>query len=109
YDFGQIKMFRYTDWFTSDTEVDGEPVSIHVERASNLLRRFNSLVWSGGMNYSNGKLDLKANIGKSFRIPIAKELGANGVNYHYFSYERGDVDLKPEQSYQTDIGLTWTE
>lgn len=109
YDFGQIKMFRYTDWFTSDTEVDGEPVSIYVERASNLLRRFNSLVWSGGMNYSNGKLDLKANIGKSFRIPIAKELGANGVNYHYFSYERGDIDLKPEQSYQTDIGLTWTE
>src|SRR5690606_31363321 len=37
----------------------------------------------------------------------AKELAANGVNYHYFSYERGDSELSPEQSYQADATLSW--
>jgi len=108
YDFGQISMKRYEDWFASEATVDGQPVSINVIRADNRTRTFNNLVWSGGVNYTRGNLDLKANVGKSFRMPIAKELGANGVNYHYFSYERGDASLQPEQSYQGDIGIKWT-
>ncbi|HYF68276.1 MAG TPA: TonB-dependent receptor [Ohtaekwangia sp.] len=109
YDFGGIDMYRYRDWFTSEAEVDGELVSINVVRATDLERTFSNVVWSSGVNYTIGKLDIKANIGKSFRMPIAKELGANGVNYHYFSYERGDATLNPEQSYQADVGVNWTE
>lgn len=30
------------------------------------------------------------------------------MNYHYFSYERGDPSLSPEQSYQVDVSLGWT-
>src|SRR5690606_2501862 len=41
--------------------------------------------------------------------PIAKELAANGVNYHYFSYELGDPALSPEQSYQFDAGLSYSK
>ena len=37
-------------------------------------------------------------------MPIAKELAANGVNYHHFSYEVGNPDLSPEVSYQLDGG-----
>ena len=109
YDFGTISMFRYEDWFASETVTDGKMESSYIERAGNQSRKFNSLVWSAGLNYNKGKLGLKANIGKSFRMPIAKELGANGVNYHYFSYERGDINLDPEQSYQVDLGLNWTQ
>lgn len=109
YDVGRIEISRYQDWFTSDVEVDGQPVAIHVVRADDLSRTFSSLVWSAGLNYTNGKFGLKTNVGKSFRMPIAKELGANGVNYHYFSYERGNAGLDPEQSYQADLGLNWTD
>jgi len=109
YDYGQIELFSYQDWFTSEVEEEGELIAQKVSRARDLSREFNSMVWSVGLNYRQTKLNFKANLGKSFRLPIAKELGANGVNYHYFSYERGNADLDPEQSYQADIGLSWQE
>lgn len=101
YDYGHVRMYRYQDWFPSDGE--------YLIRANNLTRTFNSLVWSAGINYTpDEQFSLKANIGKSFRMPIAKELAANGVNYHYFSYERGNPRLNAEQSYQADVTLGWT-
>ncbi len=100
YDHGRLRMFRYTDWF----QTEGQKLI----RANNLTRTFNTLVWSAGINYlSPGPFSLKANVGKSFRMPIAKELSANGVNYHYFSYERGNPSLNSEQSYQADLTLGW--
>ncbi|PTB96824.1 TonB-dependent receptor, partial [Marivirga lumbricoides] len=109
YDRGIIKIEQYKDWFPSTVEQNGETESNYIERAGNNEREFTSLVWSVGANYNRDRFNLKANIGKSFRIPIAKELGANGVNYHYFSYERGNIDLNPEQSYQADLGLSWKD
>lgn len=107
FDYGRLQLFEYRDWFPSALGDSGVPISTHVIRAANLTRSFKSLVWSLGMNYNREALALKANIGKSFRMPIAKELGANGVNYHYFSYERGNPALDPEQSYQADISAGW--
>lgn len=104
YDFSRIEMSSYNDWFTSETAANNKE---YLQRAANLTRQFNSLVWSAGINYNLEEFSLKANIGKSFRVPIAKELGANGVNYHYFSYEKGNAQLSPEQSYQADISLAW--
>lgn len=105
YDYGHLRMFAYNDWFPS-TVTDGHPE--YLQRADHLTRHFNSVVWSAGLNYNRERFNLKVNAGKSFRMPIAKELGANGVNYHYFSYERGDRGLSPEQSYQADLSFGWT-
>jgi iron complex outermembrane receptor protein len=107
YDYGQIRMQPYTDWFTSDVTSGKTTVSEKLVRAANLNRTFNSLVWSAGINYNLSQFALKFNVGKSFRMPIAKELGANGVNYHYFSYERGNPNLDAEKSYQADLSLSW--
>nr|WP_121270991.1 TonB-dependent receptor [Pedobacter schmidteae] len=107
YDYGKLQLFEYKDWFSSETLKDGVKTNAYLSRAENLTRNFNSLVWSAGLNYRLDRLMLKANVGKSFRMPIAKELGANGVNYHYFSYERGNPRLSPEQSYQIDVSLGW--
>jgi iron complex outermembrane recepter protein len=60
-----------------------------------------------GYNFNAEHLSFKLNAGKSFRMPVAKELAANGVNYHRFSYEMGNPDLSPESSYQLDAGLSW--
>jgi iron complex outermembrane receptor protein len=102
YDFGQIKTQPYSDWFQSPN--DDETEWLYVQRATRLDRSFSALSWSVGYNFNREIFLLKANIGKSFRMPIAKELAANGVNYHQFSYEVGDVNLSPEVSYQLDMG-----
>ncbi|MGC4234820.1 MAG: TonB-dependent receptor [Niabella sp.] len=102
YDHSHIRIHRYTDWFPSPHEENSATSDIHIVRADNIKRSFNSLTGSIGINYNLEHIELKANAGKSYRMPIAKELGANGVNYHYFSYERGNARLKPEESYQLD-------
>ena len=105
FDHGSLRMHEYRDWFPSAVPDGGQE---YLLRAADLHRRFNSFVWSVGLNYQPFEtLSLKANVGKSFRMPIAKELSANGVNYHYFSYERGNPSLDAEESYQADISMAW--
>ena len=104
YDLAKLKLFKYTDWFTSETR---NGTMLQLVRASDLMRSFNSFVWSLGLNYNLDLFEFKTTLGKSFRIPIAKELGANGVNYHYFSYEKGNPNLNPEQSYQIDFSVAF--
>lgn len=104
YDHVRTNIHSYTDWFKT-------PVSptdtIYKERSQDLCRSFNSLTWSAGINYATAGWILKANIGKSFRVPIPKELGTDGVNYHIFRYEKGNPNLNPEESYQLDAGIHW--
>ncbi len=105
YDFARTHIHSYRDWYT--TPVNGE--NVYKERSSDMRRNFNSITWSAGVNYNIGQWVFKANVGKSFRIPIPKELGADGINYHIFRYERGDNQLDPEESYQLDAGISWSD
>ena len=104
YDHVATAIHAYRDWFTTPDET-GTPV--YKERSAKSQRRFSSVTWSAGMAWSPGRWVLKANVGKSFRVPIPKELGADGVNYHIFRYEKGSADLSPEESYQLDAGINW--
>jgi iron complex outermembrane recepter protein len=107
FDYGKINTEVYSDWFQSPDEIDGDTVWNYLQRAPEISRNFSNISWSVGFNQNWGKVSLKANIGKSFRMPIAKELAANGVNYHRFSYEVGTSDLSPEVSYQLDVGAEY--
>lgn len=107
YDNGKTDTDSYFDWFPSPEVNDEDTVWIYLQRAPEISRSFNNISWSVGFNQNWEKLSLKANVGKSFRMPIAKELAANGVNYHQFSYEVGDPDLSPEVSYQLDLGAEY--
>lgn len=104
YDHVRTKIHSYKDWFKTPTN-DGD--SIYNERSANFNRSFNSITWSAGVNYATGNWILKANVGKSFRVPIPKELGTDGINYHIFRYEKGNPNLNPEESYQIDAGIYW--
>lgn len=120
-DRSSIHIREYRDWFPSGT-VQGSgkaagiqaatpslaPQAEYLLRAADMSRTFTGFVWSAGINQRWDRTDLSVNFGKSFRLPIAKELGANGVNYHYFSYEKGNPNLSPEQSYQLDMGIAWS-
>lgn len=107
FDAGHINTRAYADWFCSPVISGSDTSWSYVQRAANIERLYSSFSWSIGYNFNPGKWQYRMNAGKSFRIPIAKELAANGVNYHQFSYEVGNADLKPEVAYQLDAGLAF--
>lgn len=104
YDYGKIKTNSYFDWFPSTVVNGTDTTYFFLQRADDINRTFSSFSGSIGYIFTPANWTFKANIGKSFRMPIAKELSANGVNYHHFSYEVGNADLLPEVSWQIDIG-----
>jgi iron complex outermembrane receptor protein len=102
YDLGSIHTRAYHDWYLTPQE-DG--TNSYVQRAEQLARTYGNFSWGAGARYQNGSLTAKVNTGKSFRMPTAKELASNGINYHMYRYEKGDTTLNAEQSYQLDFGL----
>lgn len=106
-DYGRIMIDEYYDWFKSPMLENADTLWVNLQRAFQLNRSFSSFTWSVGINHQINQLKLKANIGKSFRMPLANELAANGINYHRFSFERGNQSLAPEISYQFDFGAEW--
>ncbi|TVQ15407.1 MAG: TonB-dependent receptor [Bacteroidetes bacterium] len=62
--------------------------------------------FSAGVNYlPSEQTILKLHVGKSYRIPSAYELGAYGLHRHEGRFERGDIQIEPEQAWQLDAGL----
>jgi iron complex outermembrane receptor protein len=67
--------------------------------------------WSASLgsnwNLGDGRWNLKANFGKSFRVPYPSETVSNGIHHGTFRHEQGDPDLDSEHGYQLDLGLNW--
>lgn len=96
FDYGYLKTERYVEnWLTN-----GE----YKQRSPGLEKKFTNFSWGVGTTYGMGELThLKLNIGKSFRMPIAAELGANGMHHGTFRFEQGDSTITPEHAYQVDV------
>ncbi|WP_406672800.1 TonB-dependent receptor, partial [Natronospira sp.] len=97
YDRAFLRTDAYHDWFPTQGS--------YLQRAEALRREMGSFSGMLGVNYHSGATIVRANVGRSFRVPLAKELAANGVNYHHFSYEVGDASLEPETAWQLDVGV----
>ena len=117
FDRGNVRIHSYHDWYKTPVKASAteysmnstvqQEDSVYMKRSANLSRNFNSFTWSVGVNRMLGDWVLKLNVGKSFRMPIAKELGMDGINYNLFRYEKGNTSLKPEESYQVDAGIVY--
>jgi iron complex outermembrane receptor protein len=105
HDKGQILIQEYHDWFETPIIQNQDTVLQKLKRASSMTRDFQNTTYGLGIHYNNRHTSVRLNFGKSFRIPIAKELASNGINYHHFSFEIGDSMLNAELSYQLDLGL----
>jgi iron complex outermembrane receptor protein len=65
---------------------------------------------SGGIGLSwfpNHNLNLKFNMGSSYRIPTPNELTVNGIHHGTFRHERGDPTLDAERGWQFDLSFSY--
>ena len=72
-------------------------------------RNFSGFTGSiGAVWNANEHLNLRLNLARGFRAPNMSELGSDGVHEGTLRYEIGNPDLKPEYSWQADLGLDFT-
>lgn len=106
YGYGQIDTKSYVDWYPSPvTHPDGTTSDTYVQRAQDKILNFGNISVSAGLSYINNNTTYKLNLGKSFRMPLPNELASDGVNYHMYRYEKGNLNIDPEESYQMDVGI----
>ncbi|AUP80944.1 TonB-dependent receptor [Flavivirga eckloniae] len=109
YDHGFIETKSYYDWYTSPIKNnDGTTSYINQQRAQNKNLDFGNVSASLGLSHVRQNTTYKINVGKSFRMPLANELTSDGVNYHMYRFEKGNLDLDAEESYQLDIEINHT-
>jgi len=78
-------------------------------KSKDFVVNFRDFSWAFGFSYNlSGNLNIKAHVGKSFRMPNASELSANGIHHGSFRYEVGDNSITSEYSYQFDMGLNYS-
>ena len=67
-------------------------------------KKFSNANGSIGATYQpNGKIMLRANFAKAYRVPNLSELTSNGM--HGNRYEIGNDNLSPENAYETDMSM----
>jgi iron complex outermembrane receptor protein len=54
------------------------------------------------------QLNVRLNLSRGFRVPTISELASNGVHDGTVRYELGQKGLKPENSWQVDLGSDYT-
>ncbi|MFI3322341.1 MAG: TonB-dependent receptor [Rikenellaceae bacterium] len=113
YDFGNISVDEYQDEYLVDylysQGYNESVVEANEMRSYNLDRNFGDYSLSlGGVWSVNTQNRLRANIGRSFRLPNANELVANGVHHSSFRHEQGDPTLDSERGWQADLGYEYS-
>jgi iron complex outermembrane recepter protein len=102
YDYGTVA----TDRFIRPVYADPQTITGYQQLSPQLDRVFGN--WSGSSGFSwfpAEKLNVKFNLGSSFRMPSPPELTANGIHHGTFRHEVGDSTLRSERGYQSDLAL----
>jgi iron complex outermembrane receptor protein len=106
---------RY-DWGDRDIEKHIEPDYTTFEegdsivRNGDIYRKFNNISAAVGLSwYPNKYINVKSNLGTSFRMPSVAELASNGVHHGTFRHEKGDSTLNSERGIQLDLNFTYTK
>ncbi|HRI79217.1 MAG TPA: TonB-dependent receptor, partial [Cyclobacteriaceae bacterium] len=91
-------------------DADGKPsnpTASATQKFAAFNRDFSNVTGSAGSSYEfSKKIVGRLNFSRGFRMPNLSELAANGRHEGTFRYEVGNPDLKPETSFQTDLGLS---
>ena len=72
-------------------------------------RQFQGITGSiGSVWNASDCLNVRLNMARGFRAPNMSELGSDGIHEGTVRYELGNPDLKPEYSWQADLGVDFT-
>ena len=107
YDYGYIHISSHEDAYLADylrkQGYDEEQVEDYKWNSHAVKKKFGDYSFSLGLVWTPSERHMvKANVGRSFRLPGANELAANGVHHGTFRHEQGDTNLKSEQGWQMD-------
>ncbi len=105
-DIGQneTEYYRQYIWDSNENIID----SLESVATDNLFFNWSASIGTN-ISFSEGEWVLKANFGKSFRVPYPAETVSNGIHHGTFRHEVGTPDLKSEHGYQLDVGAYWTK
>ena len=107
YDYGYIHISSHEDAYLANylrkQGYDEEQVEHYKWNSHAVKKKFGDYSFSLGLVWTPSERHMvKANVGRSFRLPGANELAANGVHHGTFRHEQGDANLKSEQGWQMD-------
>ncbi len=72
-------------------------------------RNFNGVTGSVGVVWNASEhLNIRLNMARGFRAPNMSELGSDGIHEGTVRYELGNAGLRPEYSWQADLGVDFT-
>lgn len=92
----------------SDALLDSEEGGDNL-RFTDFARTFEGVTGSIGATYQAAPgVNVKFNVARGFRAPNISELASNGVHEGTQRYELGNNALKPENSWQVDLGVTYS-
>lgn len=117
FDFGyfltankQIRKWRLSGGARADNRHLSTEASLEEEELlfQALKKNFTGITGSLGTVYNaNEHLNLRMNVARGFRAPVASELCSNGVHEGSVQYELGNEGLKAEFSTQIDVGMDY--
>ena len=110
-----IRQFNNSALYTKPDPVTGfdKPVyGIDTVGADNPFYTYNhtfaGMSGSLGLSYRfSDHFTGKANVGRGYRSPNISEISANGVHPGTNSFQKGNLNFKPEFNWQEDIGLNY--
>ena len=103
-DYGSLK----SDSFLQPVYASEDSISHYLNLSPSVNRNFLNYSYAAGLSYyPSESLNLKANLGRTFRIPTIPELAQNGVHHGTFRHEKGDSTLNSEKGYQLDLGIVF--
>ena len=107
YDYGYMNISSHEDTYLADylrkQGYDPEQIDFYKWNSHSVNKHYGDYSLSLGLVWTpSDKHLVKVNIGRSFRLPGANELAANGVHHGTFRHEQGDANLKSEQGWQLD-------
>lgn len=112
YDYGRLDISAYQDpyleAYLQGQGYNEEQIAEYRWRSYPVERGFGDFSGSLGLVWQPGEAHLvKLNVGRSFRLPGANELAANGVHHGTFRHEQGDASLDSERGWQLDAEYTY--
>jgi iron complex outermembrane receptor protein len=111
YDYGKMDISAYQDIYLEtylrERAYTEDVIELYKWRSYPVNRNFGDISGSLGISWEiNDTQMIKANIGRSFRLPGANELASNGVHHGAFRHEQGNASLNSEQGWQIDASYT---